>query len=151
MSWFLEGIEKRAAADLKRIVLPEGDDPRTLAAALKIRDRKIAQPVVLANMETDTAGATGAAYARGDVDFTGIELIDPRTSPSRQTYAERLYELRREKGLTEDAAFELAGDVLHYGVLMVKDGEADGMVAGAAHATSDVLRPALQIIKTAPG
>jgi phosphate acetyltransferase len=142
MSWFLDSIIARASSDLKTIVLPEGDDPRTLEAAIKIRDLDIAKPIVLANPE---------AVEKSGFDLSGIEIVDPKTSPRRQHYADTLYELRRAKGLTPEEAFELAGDELFFGVLMVHLDEADGMVAGAAHATSDVLRPGLQILKTAPG
>jgi phosphate acetyltransferase len=141
MSWFLDSIIKRASSDLKTVVLPEGADPRTLEAAVKIRDLSIAKPVVLVDKETaDKSG----------FDLTGIELIDPLNSPARQGYADALYELRKAKGLTPEQAFELAGDVLYFGVLMVYLNDADGMVAGAAHATSAVLRPSLQILKTKP-
>ncbi|MDR0347372.1 MAG: phosphate acetyltransferase [Coriobacteriales bacterium] len=162
MSWFLDRIIERASADLKTIVLPEGADLRTLEAAVQIRDLGIARPVVLAS-EADVenalkaagaagaAGASGATGAGGTCDLSGIEIIDPLNSPNRQRYADRLYELRKAKGLTPEQSFELAGDVLYHGVLMVAAGDADGMVAGASHATSDVLRPALQILKTAPG
>jgi phosphate acetyltransferase len=148
MSWFLDRIIERASADLKTIVLPEGADPRTLKAAARIRDLKIAKPVVLA----DAASVTKASAAiAGGLDLSGVKIVDPQGSPHRQRYADRLHELRKDKGLTPEQAFELAGDVLYHGVLMVAFGDADGMVAGAAHATSDVLRPALQILKTAPG
>ena len=142
MSWFLDRIIERAAADVKTIVLPEGDDSRSLEAAVKIRDLGIARPIVLASAET---------IAASSLDLTGIELVDPLLSPKRQAYAAELLELRRAKGLTEDAAFELAGNPLYFGALMVRLGDADGMVAGAANSTSDVLRAALQVIKTAPG
>ena len=142
MSWFLDRIIERAAADVKTIVLPEGDDSRNLEAAVKIRNLGIAKPIVLASAE---------AIAASDLDLTGIDLVDPLLSPKRQAYAAELFELRRTKGLTEDAAFELAGSPLYFGALMVRLGDADGMVAGAANSTSDVLRAALQVIKTAPG
>lgn len=142
MSWFLDSIITRASSDLKTIVLPEGADVRTLEAAVRIRDLNIAKPVVLAGpKDLENSG----------FDLSGIEVIDPVNSPQRQRYADTLYELRKEKGLTPQEAFELAGNVLFFGVLMVYLDEADGMVAGAAHATSEVLRPSLQILKTAPG
>jgi phosphate acetyltransferase len=150
MSWFLDRIIQRAATDVKTIVLPEGDDVRTLQAAAKIRDLGIARPVVLAGGATVAAAAAAGSLADG-LDLSGIEVIDPQASPSRQRYADVLYELRRAKGLSREDAFELAGSVLYHGVLMVAAGDADGMVAGAAHATGDVLRPALQVLKTAPG
>jgi phosphate acetyltransferase len=142
MSWFLERMLERARADRKTVVLPEGADARTLEAALKIRDEGIARPVVLAD---------GATIASLGPRFEGVTLIDPEASPERERYAARLLELRREKGMTPQQSLALAADPLHYGVLMVAAGDADGMVAGAAHATGDVLRPALQVLKTAPG
>ena len=142
MSWFLDRIIERAGQDIKTIVLPEGSDIRTLEAAVKIRDLKIADPIVLA--KTDTIAASG-------LDFSGITVIDPEASPERQRYADELFALRQSKGMTPEEAYELAGSVLYYGVLMVRLGDADGMVAGAVHSTSDVLRSALQVLKTAPG
>jgi phosphate acetyltransferase len=145
MSWFLDRIVERASANLKTIVLPEGDDVRTLKAAARIRELGLARPLVLA------CGEYAQVAAAEGINLEGIEVIDPATSPNRQRYAESLFELRKAKGLTYEQALELAGSVLYHGVLMVHQGDADGMVAGAAHATSDVLRPALQILKTAPG
>jgi phosphate acetyltransferase len=142
MSVFLDSIIARATADIQTIVLPEGGDPRTLAAAAQAHRLGIARLVVLANK---------AAIANSSEDLGGIKIIDPQDSPDRQKYADSLFELRKDKGLTAEQAFELAGDELYHGVLMVQAGDADGMVAGAAHATSDVLRPCLQILKTAPG
>jgi phosphate acetyltransferase len=148
MSWFLDRIIERAAGDLKTIVLPEGDDPRTREAAARIHALGIARPLVLMNGENATVSGAGEA---DDSELANIEVINPQTSPNRQRYADALYELRRDKGLTREKAFELTGDVLYFGVMMVYAGDADGMVAGAAHATSDVLRPSLQILRTAPG
>jgi phosphate acetyltransferase len=142
MSTFLESIIARAASDVQTIVLPEGSDPRTLQAAVQAHRLGIARLVVLAD---------AAAVSNSSEDLSGVEIIDPLSSYHRQRYADTLYELRKDKGLTPEDAFELAGDELYYGVLMVHAGDADGMVAGAAHATSDVLRPCLQILKTAPG
>ena len=142
MSWFLDRIIERAGKDIKNIVLPEGDDPRTLEAARRIRDLNIARPIVLASSKT---------IDENRENLVGITLIDPSVSPDRSRYANELYELRKSKGMTAEEAFELAGKVLYFGVLMVRLGDADGMVAGAAHSTSDVLRSALQVLKTAPG
>lgn len=142
MSWFLDRIIERARTDVKTIVLPEGSDPRTLEAAVKIRDKGIANPVVLA--AADTIKDSG-------FDVTGITVIDPANSPERQRYAEELFTLRQAKGLTKEEAYDLTANVLYFGNLMVRLGDADGMVAGAANSTSDVLRAALQVLKTAPG
>ncbi|MDR2956669.1 MAG: phosphate acetyltransferase [Coriobacteriales bacterium] len=142
MSGFLNRIQARAAADQKTIVLPEGSDIRTLQAAVQARDAGIAQLVVLA--DTQTVKDSG-------LDLSGIKVIDPVTSPDTEAYAERLYELRKDKGLTLEDAKEMVKQELVYGVMMVKCNDADGMVAGAVHSTADVLRPCLQILKTRAG
>ena len=122
-----ETIRAKARADRRRIVLPEGDEQRTIAAAEVIRAEGLAEPVLLT-----PAGIAADAERRG-------------------RYAAALYELRRAKGLTEEAAERLVADPMYFGMMMVKEGEADGLVSGAVHSTGDMLRPALQIIKTAPG
>ena len=122
-----ETIRAKARADRRRIVLPEGDEQRTIAAAEVIRAEGLAEPVLLT-----PAGIAADAERRG-------------------RYAAALYELRRAKGLTEDGAAKLVSDPMYFGMMMVKEGEADGLVSGAVHSTGDMLRPALQIIKTAPG
>lgn len=123
----VEKIKEKARKSVKRIVLPEGDEPRTVAAAKIVKDDGIAEPILL-TPETIAADA-----------------------PRRERYAAALYELRKAKGLTEEAAAKLASDPMYYGMMMVKTGDADGLVSGAVHSTGDMLRPALQIIKTAPG
>lgn len=125
----VEKIKAKARESVKRIVLPEGDEPRTVAAAKIIRDEGIAEPILLTK-----------------------DLIEgPTNKPKLDSYAAALFELRKAKGLTEDAAAKLATDPMYYGMMMVKLGDADGLVSGAVHSTGDMLRPALQIIKTAPG
>lgn len=123
----VEKIKEKARKSVKRIVLPEGDEPRTVAAAKIVKDDGIAEPILL-TPETIAADA-----------------------PRRERYAAALYELRKAKGLTEEAAAKLVADPMYYGMMMVKTGDADGLVSGAVHSTGDMLRPALQIIKTAPG
>ena len=123
----IDRICAKARSSIKRIVLPEGDEPRTVAAAKIVKDDGIAEPILL-TPETIAADA-----------------------PRRERYAAALYELRKAKGLTEEAAAKLASDPMYYGMMMVKMGDADGLVSGAVHSTGDMLRPALQIIKTAPG
>ena len=125
----VEKIKAKARESVKRIVLPEGDEPRTVAAAKIIRDEGIAEPILL----------------------TKDLIEDPTNKPKLDSYAAALFELRKSKGLTEDAAARLATDPMYYGMMMVKLGDADGLVSGAVHSTGDMLRPALQIIKTAPG
>lgn len=142
MSAFLETMLERARACKQTIVLPEGDDPRTLEAAQTILEDGVADLIVLGNAE-------GIASSRYNLE--SARIIDPATSELRAELAEGLYELRRSKGMTLEQANELVGDVLYFGVMLVKTGRASGMVAGARHATADVLRPCLQILKTAPG
>ena len=142
MSSFLESMLARAKANKRTIVLPEGDDERTLAAAERILADGVADLVILGDAE---------AIANSGHALDGAKIIDPRASELRGELASALFELRRHKGLTEEGALDLMDDVLYFGVMMVKTGRADGMVAGACHATGDVLRPCLQILKTAPG
>ena len=139
---FLDDMITRASADRKTIVLPEGDDPRTLEAAQRVLELGIADLVILGDEEQIRAT---------DWRLDGARIVDPRTSEARSKLAGMLYELRKHKGVTPEAAQKLLNDVLYFGVMMVKAGMADGMVAGACHATGDVLRPSLQILKTAPG
>ena len=142
MSTFLDRISERAAGDRQHIVLPEGGDIRTLKAARAIVDAGIAEVTVLAKPEEAQAS---------EVDVSGIRIVNPATDSANARYAQELYELRKAKGLTLEEATEMVKHELYHGVLMVHLDEADGMVAGAVHATSDVLRPCLQILKTAPG
>ena len=143
---FIDTVKAKAKANPKRIVLPEGDEPRTVRAAAKIRDEALAVPVLLGNPDKirDIAAEQGA-------DIAGIALADPATSPDAARYAAALHELRKAKGLTEADAARLVADPMYFGVMMVKLGDADGLVSGAVHTTGDMLRPALQIIKTKPG
>lgn len=146
MNKHMEGIYARARAAHKKIVLPEGVDPRVVKAAAGVREQGIATPVILGAPDVVEKNA----HDQG-LDISGIEVIDPATSPKRQEYADLLFQLRQKKGMTPEQAYELAGSTLYYGVLMIKAGEADGEVSGATHSTADTVRPALQILKTAPG
>ncbi|MBQ6455013.1 MAG: phosphate acetyltransferase [Eggerthellaceae bacterium] len=142
MSDFLDSIVKRAQAQKKTIVLPEGDDERTLAAAQRALAEGIADLIILGDSQ---------AIANSGYDLAGARIIDPTTYEGREGLAEALYEARKHKGMTIEDARAKLDDVLYFGVMLVKTGIADGMVAGACHATGDVLRPSLQILKTAPG
>ena len=142
----VEDIRKKAQSKLMTIVLPEGDEPRTVQAAKIIKDEGLAKPVLLGKLEAIKNTAKG-----NGTDITGIEIIDPAESPKAKDYAAELYELRKAKGVTEEDAAKLVQDVMYYGIMMVKTGDADGLVSGAVHTTGDMLRPALQIIKTKPG
>ncbi|MBR3099227.1 MAG: phosphate acetyltransferase [Clostridia bacterium] len=142
----IDQIRRKAKERLMRVVLPEGDEPRTVEAAAEVAREGLARPILLG----DPQKVAAAAAARG-ADITGIEVIDPENSEQAARYTAALYELRKAKGLTEEAAGRLVSDPMYYGIMMVKLGDADGLVSGAVHTTGDMLRPALQIIKTRPG
>ena len=142
----MEQVWEKARRTPKRIVLPEGDEPRTIQAAARVRAEGIAKPVLLGEPDRIRAAAREV-----DAEIDGIELICPASDSRAGTYAETLYELRRAKGMTPEEAARLSANPMYYGMLMVKTGDADGLVSGAVHSTGDMLRPALQIIKTKPG
>ncbi len=144
---YIEMIKEKARADKKTIVLPETTDKRTLIAASHIIEEDIANIIMIGREEKIMDGAGWL-----EVNLDGVTVIDPATTDKLEEYAELLYETRKGKGMTFERAKEiLLEDYLTFGVMMVKANEADGMVAGACHATADVLRPSLQILKTAPG
>ncbi|HHZ12953.1 MAG: phosphate acetyltransferase [Caldicoprobacterales bacterium] len=140
----INDIIKKAKACKKTIVLPESDDIRMLEASQKIVSCGIADIVLLGNEEVIREKA-------GDIDLSGVKIIDPLKSENVDTYVEALVELRKHKGMTLEKAKEAIKDPLYFGCMMVKLGDADGMVAGAVNSTPDVWRPVLQIIKTRPG
>lgn len=120
----IDNIREKARSVKRRIVLPEGDEPRTVAAAAEVTRSGLAEPIL---------------------------LTPERMREKAEEYADALYELRKAKGLTREAAAKLVADPMYYGVMMVKAGDADGLVSGAVHSTGDMLRPAMQVIKTRPG
>ncbi len=140
----VEEIKKKAAELNRKIVLCEGEDKRVVEAAAACTREKIARIILLGNEEEIKKN-------NPNVDLSYIEIIDPKTSPKLDTYANLLYELRKAKGMTEEQAKEQAKDATFFGALMLKAGDADGLVSGACHSTANTLRPGLQIIKTAPG
>ena len=143
----IEKIKAKAKANVKHIVLPEGTEPRTVQASAQILAEGIANVTLIGNVDEVKKVA-----AETNTDLTGVAIIDPATSEKSAAYTELLYELRKAKGMTMEQAAELVTkNTLYYGTLMLKAGDADGMVAGAINSTGNVLRPALQIIKTAPG
>lgn len=142
----IEHVWAKARANQKTIVLPEGEEPRTVQAASKVRDEGLAKPVLLGNPDRIRAIAEST-----ETDITGIRLIDPSVSPNAREYGDTLFKLRRAKGLSREEAAAMALNPMYYGMLMVKTEDADGLVSGAVHSTGDMLRPALQIIKTKPG
>ncbi len=144
---YIDIIKDKARSDRKTIVLPETTDKRTLIAAANIMQEGIANIIMVGNEEKIMDGAGWL-----EVDLDGANIIDPTTTDKLDRYVELLYETRKSKGMTPEKARDiLLNDYLTFGVMMVKDNAADGMVAGACHATADTLRPALQILKTAPG
>ncbi len=140
----IDKIKAKAKANVKHIVLPEGEESRNVQAAVKIVEQGIAKLTLLGDPAKVKEVAAGAS-------LEGLEIIDPRTSDKCEEYAATLYELRKAKGMTPEQAAELVKDPMYYGVMMVKMGDADGLVSGAIHSTGDMLRPALQIIKSKPG
>lgn len=141
----LNNIFARAAAEPRRIVLAEGEDARVLKAAVIAVERGIANVVVLGN----AASVKSLAQAEG-ISLVGVELVDPATAPERSRYADVLYSLRKAKGMTKAQAEEAIADPLHYAQMMVREGDADGSVAGAVYTTGDTVRAAIQIIGMAP-
>ena len=137
MSW-------RAPNNITTIVLPEGEDLRVLKAAHIINKDKICKIIILGD-----EAQIKADFAKNGWDLTGIELINPATSPRLEEYASLLFELRKSKGMTQEEAKKTALIPNYFGTLMIKSGHADGMVSGANHSTADTVRPALQIIKSA--
>lgn len=135
-----------AKKDIKKIVLPEGLEERTIVAAEQIYKEKYAYPILVGNEEEILSKAKAL-----DVDLTGIQIINPEKSERLQAYIESFYELRKNKGMTMGKADKIVRDPLYFGTMMVKLNDADGMVSGAIHTTGDLLRPGLQIIKTSPG
>ena len=142
----METIYGKARAARKRIVLPEADDIRMVAAAQQIIAQGLAQ-VVLVGLEDKIQAAVAASGA----DISGCKVVDPVKSPRFKEYAHQFYQLRKAKGMTEEDALEAIADPLYFGCMMVFNDEADGQVSGATHSTADTVRPALQILKTAPG
>ena len=137
-------LTELARAAKKRIVLPEGDEPRTVCAASKVAATGIATPVLLGNKDKILAVAQEQGVTLGE----GVQFVDPETE--RQNYVARLVELRKKKGLTEEQAIEMLKDNVVLGTMMLEANEVDGLVSGAVHTTANTIRPPLQIIKTAP-
>lgn len=145
MSKFLESIKARAKADKKTVVLPESMDKRTFEAAERILNEGIANLIIIGTPEE--IAENGKGY-----DISGATIINPFTYEKTEEYINLFVELRKAKGLTyEDAKKQALGDYMYYACLMVKAGDADGVVSGACHSTANTLRPSLQIIKTKSG
>ena len=136
MSTFIEQLKERAKKDIKTIVLAEGEEIRTLKAAEMVKKEGYAKIILVGNPDKIKAMA-----AAENLDIDGIKIVDSENSEKNEEYANVFYELRKKKGITPEQA----------AVMMVKQGDADGMVSGAVHSSADTIRPSLQILKTAPG
>lgn len=143
----LKRFIETAKSNPQRIVLPEGDEPRTLKAADRIIGDGIAKIILLGQSDKILA----LAKENGLKNIERATIIDPQKSADAERYTDLLFELRKNKGLTREQAVELVKDPLYFGCLMIKSGDADGELAGARNTTGNVLRPALQIVKTQPG
>ena len=145
MSAFLDRIKERAKADKKTVILPESMDRRTFEAAETILKEGICNLVIIGTPEEVEENSKG-------LDISGATIINPYTYEKTEEYINLFVELRKSKGLTyEDAKAQALGDYMYYACLMVKAGDADGVVSGACHSTANTLRPSLQIVKTKPG
>jgi phosphate acetyltransferase len=143
---FTQKVWKLAQQEMKTIVLPEGEEERNLKASEIIHKNKIARVILVGNETRVKENAE-----KFGVNIAGIEVVDPEVSPKTAEYAKAFYELRKNKGVTEEKALQTVKDPVYYGTMMVKLEDAHGLVSGAVHSTGDLLRPGLQIIKTAPG
>lgn len=144
---YIEEIKLRAKKDIKTIVLPEAEDIRTLEATEKVLKEGYANIILVGNKEIINKKAE-----ENKIGIEGAKIVDPNDFEKYDEYVNLLYELRKHKGMTIEQAKELVKDPVYLGMLMVKDEnfKADGLVSGAVHSTSDTLRPALQILRTAP-
>jgi len=143
---FIDDIKQTARKETKTIVLPEATDIRTLKAVDIMAKDEFCKIVLVGNKEEITKIANENGF-----DISKAEIVEPANSEYYEEYVNVFYELRKNKGMTEEKAKELMLDEVFFGMMMVKQGKADGLVSGAAHSTADTLRPALQILKTAPG
>lgn len=143
---FIEDIKNKAKEQIKTIVLPEGEDIRTIQAAAMVLKEQYANLIILGNKEQILLTAN-----KEGIDISKATIIEPEKSEKYNEYVQKFYELRKEKGMTIEKATELMKDETHFGMMMVKQGDGDGLVSGACHSTADTLRPALQILKTRPG
>ena len=143
---FIDNIKQRAKQDIKTIVLPESNDLRVVKAAEQVLKEGFADIILVGNKEEINKLAKD-----NNIDIAGAKIVDPNISEKFSEYANKFYELRKAKGMTLDKAKEIMKDPVFFGMMMVKQEDADGLVSGACHSTADTLRPALQILKTAPG
>lgn len=142
---FIDSIKERAKKDIKTIILPETEDIRVLEATQKILKEGYSNIILIGNEEK-----TLKLAKEHNLNIEGANIIDPIKSEKYNEYVNKFYELRKAKGITIEQAKEIMQNYVYFGMMMVKNGDADGLVSGAAHSTADTLRPALQILKTAP-
>ena len=143
---FIDELKDKAKKQIKTIILTESEDKRVLKAAEKVKKEGFAKIILIGNKEE----AVNLAK-ENNIDISGIEIINPIESNKFDEYVNKFYELRKAKGMTLEKAKEVLKDNMYFGTMMVKEGDADGLVSGACHSTANTLRPALQILKTAPG
>ena len=143
---FIDSIKQRAKNDIKTILLPEAEDIRILKATEEVLNEKYADIILIGEEEKILKKANEEG-----INIKGAKIVNHLTSEKREEYIQKLYELRKEKGLTLVQAEELLKEPIYFGMMMLKDEntKADGLVSGAAHSTANTLRPALQILKTA--
>ena len=142
----LKDFKEKAASNLQTIIFAEGDDERIIRAAAEVEAEKIAKIIILA--EAESIQKQAEEYG---VDLSGIEIINPEKSEYIAEFTDEFYELRKHKGIAKEEAEKIVKDPLYFATMMIYTNKADGMVAGAANATGNVLRPAFQIVKTAEG
>lgn len=142
----LKNFKKKAASNKKRIVFPEGNDERIIRAAQKVEEENLADVIILG--DENQISKESAQYG---VNLDGVEIINPRSNDYIEEFTEIFYELRKHKNISIEDAVKSVIDPLYFGTMMIYTDKADGMVAGAANATSNVLRPAFQIVKTQEG
>ena len=145
---FIEEIKNRAKENIKTIILPEAEDKRVLEAASKVTKEGFAKVILLGDEQKIKEDCK-----TNEINLDGVDIINPLTSEKKEEYKQKLYELRKNKGMTLEQAEELLKEPIYFGMMMLKDenSKADGLVSGAAHSTANTLRPALQILKTKPG
>ena len=142
---FIDDVKNKAKQNIKTIILTESEDVRVLKAAEKVKKEGFAKIILIGDEKEALTLAN-----KNDIDISEIQIINPITSEKYDEYVNEFYELRKAKGMTIDKAKEMIKDNMYFGTMMVKMGDADGLVSGACHSTSNTLRPALQILKTAP-
>lgn len=143
---FVETMKEKARQNIKTILLPESEDIRVIQAAADVEKEGFAKAVLIGNEENVKKLALD-----NNIDVSKVTIIDPLKSEKFEEYSNKFYELRKAKGMTPEKAKETMKEPIYFGTMMVKAGDADGIVSGACHPTAHTLRPALQILKTAPG